>query len=115
MPPGPIAAAANAKINAGVVPVSEASTIRTRQAFDIAFALHMRSVFCPRDEAGAKFGPIPMHLWGDSSPQSGHDWLLLHAHLLSAQSATERIIVADAVDALCQLRIPSSLFGDGSD
>ena len=43
--PGPIAAAANARINAGVVPVSEASTTRTRQAFDIAFALHMRSVF----------------------------------------------------------------------
>jgi hypothetical protein len=45
--PGPIAAAANARINAGVVPVSEASTTRTRQAFDIAFALHMRSVFLP--------------------------------------------------------------------
>ena len=113
--PGPIAAAANARIDAGVAPVSEASTTRTRQAFDIAFALHMRSVFCPRDEAGAKLGPIPMHSWRHSSPQSGHDWLLLHAHCLSARSAAERNLVADAVDALCQLRVPSALVGDGSD
>eukprot|EP00974_Lingulodinium_polyedra_P116847 11160781-Lingulodinium_polyedra.AAC.1 len=44
--------------------------------------------------------PHLVHMWTDSSPQGGHDWLLSHMHYVVDGSASGPLRLAVAVDAL---------------
>ena len=76
----------------------------------MAFALHMRGVLASPTGLGA-----PMHAWIDSSPQGGHDWLVMCAHFLP-RGPEKRAELAQAVDELCQPRpLPMAAGADDAD